>query len=62
MGSALVGPFKVPNGVKMNSVKYVEILINVIPWNKKKGVAFKQKMTFMQDYTHSTQQDIQQSP
>ena len=50
MGSELVGPFKVPEGVKMTSAKYVEFLTDhFLLWYKKKNLAFRSKIIFMQD-------------
>lgn len=46
----LIGPFRVPDGIKMTSVMYVQFLKeNFIPWLKKKSRAFKMKMVFMHD-------------
>ncbi|KAK3512212.1 hypothetical protein QTP70_001115 [Hemibagrus guttatus] len=50
MGRDLVGPFRVPEGVKMSSVKYVEFLTDhLLPWYKKKNHAFHSKIIFMHD-------------
>ncbi|CAJ0944585.1 unnamed protein product [Ranitomeya imitator] len=53
-GKQLVGPFKVPEGVKMTSAKYVEFLTdNFLPWSKKQKRAFRIKIIFMHDNTPS---------
>ena len=50
IGNELVGPFKVEDCVKIDSVGYTQFLEkNLMPWTKKKSVAFKKKMIFMQD-------------
>lgn len=50
MGRELVGPFRVPEGVKMTSAKYVEFLTDhFLPWYKKKNRAFRNKIIFMHD-------------
>ena len=50
MGRELVGPFRVPDGVKMTSAKYVEFLTDhFLPWYKKKNRAFRSKIIFMHD-------------
>ena len=50
MGKQLVGPFRVPESVKMPSVKYVEFLTDhFLPWYKKKNRAFRNKIVFMHD-------------
>lgn len=50
MGSDLISPFRVPQGVQMTSAKYVEFLTaHLLPWYKKKNRAFRSKIIFMQD-------------
>ncbi|KAL6456377.1 hypothetical protein MHYP_G00349200 [Metynnis hypsauchen] len=50
MGRQLVGPFRVPEGVKMTSAKYIEFLTDhFLPWYKKKNRAFRSKSIFMHD-------------
>lgn len=46
----IAGPFKVEEGVKMNSVNYTKFLEdNFLPWYRSKPASFKKKMIFMQD-------------
>ncbi|KAI3363614.1 hypothetical protein L3Q82_001247 [Scortum barcoo] len=48
MGRELVGPFRVTEGVKMTSEKYVEFLTDhFLPWYKEKNRAFRNKIIFM---------------
>lgn len=50
IGSEFLGPFRVPDGVKMTSAKYVEFLKeHFLPWYRSKGRAFKSKFIFMHD-------------
>ncbi len=50
MGRELVGPFRIPEGVKMTSAKYIEFLTDhFLPWYKKKNRAFRSKIIFMHD-------------
>ena len=50
IGNELMGPFKVEDGVKIDSAGYSQFLEkNLMPWMKKKSAAFKKKMVFMQD-------------
>lgn len=50
INDAIVGPFAVPDGVKMNAQSYVEFLKqNFLPWYKKQRLALKRKMIFMHD-------------
>ncbi len=50
MGRELVDPFRVPEGVKMTSAKYIEFLTDhFLPWYKKKNCAFCSKIIFMHD-------------
>ena len=46
IGNKLVGPFRVPDGVKMNALIIQD---NVIPWYRSKRPAFRKKIIFMQD-------------
>ena len=49
INDAIVSPFAVPDGVKMNAKSYVEFLKkNFLPWYRKQRLALKRKMTFMQ--------------
>lgn len=46
----LIGPFKVDDGVKMNSQNYCEFLNkNFLPWVKRRPAAARKKLVFMQD-------------
>jgi transposase len=50
IGNELIGPFRVPEGVKLTSATYVQFLKeNFIPWYRSKSRSFKQKMIFMHD-------------
>ena len=50
MGRELVGPFRVPEGVKITSAKYIEFLTDhFLLWYKKKNRAFCSKIIFMHD-------------
>lgn len=50
MGRELVGPFRVPESVKMTSAKYVEFLTDhFLPWYRRKNYAFRNKIIFMHD-------------
>ena len=50
IGNELVGPFRVPGGVKMNALTYRNFLQdNFIPWYRSKRPAFRKKIIFMQD-------------
>ncbi len=50
IGRELVGSFRVPEGVKMTSAKYIEFLTDhFLPWYKKKNRAFHSKIIFMHD-------------
>ena len=50
INDAIVDPFAVPDGVKMNAQSYVEFLKqNFLPWYKKQRLALKRKMIFMHD-------------
>ena len=50
MGRELVGLFRVPGGVKMTLVKYIEFLTDhFLPWYMKKNRAFCSKIIFMHD-------------
>ena len=54
INDAIVGPFSVPDGVKMNAKSYVEFLKkNFLPWYRKQQLALKRKMIFMHDNTPS---------
>ena len=47
---AIVGPFAVLDGVKMNAQSYAEFLkTNFLPWYEKQRLALKRKMIFMHD-------------
>ena len=46
----LVGPFRIKDGVKMNSETYCNFLNeNLMPWMKKKPAAQRKKLIFMHD-------------
>ena len=50
VGETLVGPFKVPEGVKITSDAYIKFLTkNFIPWYKKQPLQFKRKAILMHD-------------
>ena len=50
VNNTLIGPFRVPEGVKINSKTYIDFLKkNFMPWYRKQPLAFKRKTTFMQD-------------
>ncbi|KAG8009288.1 Transposable element Tc3 transposase [Nibea albiflora] len=50
MGREIVGPFRIPDGVKMTSIMYVEFLKeHFLPWFKKKNRAFRNTIIFMHD-------------
>ncbi|CAI9551429.1 unnamed protein product [Staurois parvus] len=50
MGTELVGPFRVLEGVKMTSAKYVEFMTDhFLPWYRRKNYAFRNKIIFMHD-------------
>ena len=50
VGETLVGPFKVPEGVKITSDAYINFLTkNFIPWYKKQPLQFKRKAILMHD-------------
>lgn len=50
MGRELVGPFRLPEGVKMTSAKYVEFLTYFLPWCKKKNRGCCNIIIFMYEY------------
>ena len=51
IGNELVGPFRVPDGVILIVVTYIDFLKqNFLSWFKKKPLSFKKKMVFMHDY------------
>ncbi len=48
--AATLGPFRVPEDVKMTSAKYIEFLTDhFLPLYKKKNRAFHSKIIFMHD-------------
>ncbi len=50
VGSELVGPFRVQDGVKMTAVVYIDFLKqNFYPWHKSKSLAFRKSFVFMHD-------------
>lgn len=50
INNQIVGPFRVPDGVKMNAESYVAFLKeNFISWYKKQPLSLKRKMIFMHD-------------
>ncbi len=59
MGRELVGPFRVPGGVKMTSAKYIEFLTDhFLPWYKKKNVPSAAKSSSCMTMHHLTLQRI----
>jgi hypothetical protein len=49
-GSTVVGPFRVPDGVKMKSADYTAFLtMNFLPWYRSLPVSKKKSLVFMQD-------------
>ena len=49
-GDQLLGPFRVPEGVKINSEAYIDLLnISFLPWYNKLKRSEKSKLIFMQD-------------
>lgn len=62
IGGIMVGPWKVPDGVKMTADNYIAFLREHFePWFKKQRVAFKRTMIFMQDNapSHSAKKTIE---
>ena len=54
IGNKLVGPFKVEDGVKIDSAGYTQFLENsLMSWIKKKSAAFKKNMVSTQDNSPS---------
>jgi transposase len=50
INSELVGPFRVKDGVKMNSEAYCNFLEeNLVPWLRRKSAAFRKSFIFMHD-------------
>ena len=50
VGKVLVGPFRIPEDVKLNSIACIDVLQeNSIPWNKKKRISIKKSLISMQD-------------
>ncbi len=50
VGSEMVGPFRVPDSVKMTSARYVEFLIDhFLLWYRKKNRAFQNKRISIAD-------------
>jgi transposase len=50
VGNTLIGPFKVPQGVKLNAERYCELLDeDLIPWLNKQTVTLKRKLIFQHD-------------
>ena len=51
IGKVVVGPFRVPDGLKMTAQSYTKFLEdNFIPWYcKQPPASFKKKIIFMQD-------------
>ena len=50
INNQIVGPFRVPDGVKMCAKSYVDFLQkSFLPWYKKQPLALKRKMIFMHD-------------
>ena len=50
VGDNLIGPFRVPEGVKLDSQSYVKFLSdNFFAWYKSQSRSFKMKCIFMHD-------------
>ena len=50
IGNELVGPFRVPDGVKIIAKLYIDFIKEHLePWHKKKNLAFRKNMVFMHD-------------
>ena len=50
VASELVGPFRIPETVKMTSATYVDFLKRMfVPWFRKRSAAKKKFLVFMQD-------------
>ena len=50
IGNELVGPFRVSDGFKMTAKVYMDFLKkHLVPWYKKKKLAFRKNMVFMHD-------------
>lgn len=50
VGSEVIGPFRVPDGVKMNAASYIDFLkAHLLPWLKMKKPAIRKKLVFMHD-------------
>ena len=52
INNQIVGPFRVPDGVKMCAKSYVDLQKNLrsgLRWYKKQPLALKRKMIFMHD-------------
>lgn len=50
VGNELIGPFKVDDGVKLNSENYCKLLQSVFfPWYNRKSRVFKKNVVFMHD-------------
>ena len=50
VGDTFIGPFRVPDGVKLDSEAYIGFLNqNFVPWYRSRPMAFKRKAIFMQD-------------
>ena len=50
VGNELVGPFRVSDGVKMAAKVYMDFRKkHLVPWYKKKKLAFRKNMVFMHD-------------
>ena len=50
VGKKLVGPYKVPEGVKITSEAYISFLQkNFVPWFRSQPLSFKRKAVLMQD-------------
>lgn len=50
IGNEILGPFRIADGVKINSVNYITFLKEkFVPWYKRKTPALKRKIIFMHD-------------
>ena len=49
INNQIVGPFRVPDGVKMCAKSYVDLKKKFLRWYKEQPLALKRKMIFMHD-------------
>ena len=55
LGNKMVGPFRVPEGVKMNATYADFLKRSFVPWYRKQIVASRRKIIFMQIMHHHMQ-------